>query len=338
MAKKVYIDLKPVLADKNSIIKFVTSDRSDGKTTAIIYTVYDNFKQDGRIGVISRRYVEECNELWVNTLITNLQKVRQTGTITYKGSPKKHGIHIYEDGKEFAVVVPLSRAGSVKSGFDIATHNGLFIDEYTPLNGRYLPEEPTKILELWRTIDRDTFTTYTLVMTNHVTLSNPLFSYFNVIPKDGLTRYQDGRFLLLQIANKGNRNAVANSPLGELVKGTSYYDYAIGGALYSNDVHIMPKHTRNMLNFGISCNGRVYALYTAAGGNIVIDYPDEERPPQLIYTVTANGGKDGGIYLPYARNTFKTLQELFYLSRVYCANEKIYFECVEFWKLMGGKV
>lgn len=338
MVKKVYIDLKPVLADKNSIIKFVTSDRSDGKTTAIIYTVYDNFKQDGRIGVICRRYVEECSNLWVATLITNLQKVRKTGVLTYKGSPKKDGIHIYEDGAEFAVIVPLSRAGSVKSAFDISTHNGLYIDEYTPLNGRYLKEEPTKILELWRTIDRDTYSTYILIMTNHITLSNPLFSYFNVIPKDGLTRYKNGRFLLLQIANKGNRNAVVASPLGELVQDTTYFDYAVGGALYSNDAHIMTKHTRNQLSFGINCSGRIYAFYTAAGGEIVIDYPNEEKPPRLIYTVAANGGKGGGIYLPYARQTFKTLQELFYLSRIHCASEQIFFECAEFWRLMGGKV
>ena len=249
------------------------------------------------------------------------------------GSPKRDGVHLYADGAEFAVCVPLSRAGSVKSAFDVATHKNLYIDEYIPLDGRYLKNEVEAILEIWRTIDRDTWTNYALIMSNHICGTCPLFSYFGVLPRDGISRWKNGRFCMLQVANKGNREQVKLSPLGELVEGAPYGDYAAGGYIIDHSARVMTTHTRVSLNYGISAAGKKYALYQAIGGAIVIDYI-KDTPPPLMLNLEPNVGHAGGVYLKYMTDIVKYLKTIYYNSKLFCASEQIYYELADLWKIL----
>lgn len=336
--KKVYINIDQLLNDTDSIIKYCSSDRSDGKTTKIITLAYDTFKETGKIGVIARRWSTDITTMWVNTLFTNLKKMLKRRGVPApvfksKGSPKKDGVHLYADGAEFAVCVPLSRADSVKSAFDVETHKNLYIDEYIPLNGRYFKTEVEAILEIWRTVDRDTWTNYALIMSNHICATCPLFSYFGVLPRDGISRWKNGRFCMLQVANKGNREQVKLSPLGELVEGTPYGDYAAGGFIIDHSARVMTTHTRVSLNYGISAAGKKYALYHAIGGAIVIDYI-KDNPPPLILNLEPNGGHAGGVYLKYMTDIVKYLKTIYYNSKLFCASEQIYYELADLWKIL----
>lgn len=336
--KKVYINIDQLLNDTDSIIKYCSSDRSDGKTTKIITLAYDTFKETGKIGVIARRWSTDITTMWVNTLFTNLKKMLKMRGVSEpvfksKGSPKKDGVHLYADGTEFAVCVPLSRADSVKSAFDVATHKNLYIDEYIPLDGRYFKKEVEAILEIWRTVDRDTWTNYALIMSNHICGTCPLFSYFGVLPRDGISRWKNGRFCMLQVANKGNREQVKLSPLGELVEGTPYGDYAAGGFIIDHSARVMTTHTRVSLNYGISAAGKKYALYQAIDGAIVIDYI-KDNPPPLILNLEPNGGHAGGVYLKYMTDIVKYLKTIYYNSKLFCASEQIYYELADLWKIL----
>lgn len=338
-AKKVYINIDIALNDRDAIIRFISSDRSDGKTTHIIAQAFDTFSNYGKIAVIARRWVNDITDLWLDTLFTNLRKVREVGELTRKGSPKKSGVKLYNNGKCFAVVIPLSRAGSVKSAFDWATHKNLYIDEYIPLDGRYIKNEVEAILEIYRTIDRDHFDNYVLICSNHITASCPLFSYFNVYPRDGVSRWKNGRFLMLQVANKGNRAAVVASPLGELTAGTAYGDYAAGGLLITHTVNIQTTHTREYMPFYIRHNGALYAFYLGKDASVILDNVpiDKQREDVPIYTTTPNAGTLGGIYLPYAQKLIKRLRGLYYTARIYAASERIFDDCRELWKMLGEK-
>lgn len=336
--KKVYINIDQLLQDEKSLIKYCSSDRSDGKTTHIIKLAYETWQTTGKISVISRRWSNDITTLWVNTLFTNLQKIQAlkgqpVGDLKAKGSPKKSGVHLFADGKEFAVCVPLSRADSIKSAFDVATHKNLYIDEYIPLNRRYVKDEVEAILEIFRTIDRDTWTNYALIMSNHICGTCPLFSYFGVLPRDGISRWKNGRFCMLQVANKGNREQVKLSPLGELVEGTPYGDYAAGGFIIDHSARVMTTHTRVSLNYGMSVAGKKYALYQATGGAIVIDYI-KDSPPPLMLNLEPNGGHAGGVYLKYMTDIVKYLKTIYYNSKLFCASEQIYYELTDLWKIL----
>lgn len=333
MPKKVYINIDKVLAC-NAIFKYVDSDRSDGKTTKLISLAFDNWKASGKITVLARRWSTEITKLYADTLITNLKKVRETGEITHAGSAKKNGIHFYNDGKEFAVLVPISRASAVKSAFDVATHCNLYIDEYVPIDGRYVKNEVEAILELFRTIDRDTFTNYILVMSNHATESNPIFNYFEIFPKVGLTTYKSGTFAHLRVKNKGNINQVKLSPIGLLTDGTPYGNYAGGGIISDYSNVECPEHEKNTMPYALRINGKLYQLFVgrkAAKDGYVLDYATANYG--FVYVVDLKERRQGDVAL-IDTTAHDHLISLARNARLYVANVRIFEDTIKLWKLL----
>lgn len=337
MAKKVYINIDQLKSDGAALLCYVASDRSDGKTTHCISLAYDEYRASGKIGVMARRTCGEVTNLLAQTLFTNLRKVRKTGKLTARGTPKRDGIHLFEDGKEFAVLIAMSRAGKVKSSFDVATHKNLYFDEYVPLDGRYLKDEAEAILEVYRTIDRDSYTSRIWIFANHITATNPVFRYFDIIPRDGLSRHKNGRFLLLQCANAGNRDAVAASPLAELTAGTAYLRYALGGTLDKAGNMIQPTHWREHLPFLLRGQNGLYALFYARDG-LVLDRAANE-PLTAVYTVKTTNGRDGGIYIgsDTARPVRDALRARFFQSCVFMASETVFEDTKDIVKAIVGK-
>lgn len=334
MTKKVYINIDQVKNDKRAFFKYISSDRSDGKTTHAISMTWDNFHECEKIGVLSRRYTGDITKNYCETLLTNLRKVRECGDLDFDGSPKKDGVRFYEDGKQFALAVPLSRADSIKSALDVATHKNLYVDEYVPLTARYFKGEVEAILEIYRTIDRDTFTNDIYVFSNHITISNPIFTYFNIIPRNGISHYQNGRFVLLQVANKGNREAIATSPLGELTEGTQYYDYATGGTLTPVNHLIEATHSRERLPFVIECGGNLFGLYHGNDGFVLA--PAEQRKNDRLYSTQPNGGKSGSIYLGADKNRLHAMRALFHMSKILADSETTLYNAADIWKMFAG--
>lgn len=336
--KTVYIDISAAEKDTDAIIKYIDSDRSDGKTTHMIRRAYDGMKQHGKTAVLARRYKGDITKTYIEQLFANLRKVRpECGELTMTGSPEKDGVFLFSDGVRFGHVVPLSRAGSVKGAFGAETHHDLYMDEYVPLDGRYLKNEVTAILEMWFTIDRRTYSNSIYVFSNHPTTSNPLFSYFKVVPRVGLSRWKHGRFLLLRVVNKGNREQIEQSPFGELIDGTPYAGYAYGGkGITSNDRLICPTHGRGRMPV-VVVDAAPVGFYSAGGDRIVVDYVRERRTEDTIYTTTRNAGHGGGIYLPLNKSLTYSLRIMFLSSKLMFANEQVLFDCQELFKILGGK-
>ena len=304
MTKTVYIDTSAAEADERSIFKYVDSDRSDGKTTAAIRLCYDAFVATGKAGVIVRRYAGEAGKLYAETIVSNLKKVREIkGEIRINGSPKKDGVSIFIDGERLALLVPLSRAGAIKSTLDKSEFGDIYIDEYVPIDGRYLKDEPEKILELYNTVDRRTFSTQVWFFSNRPTASNPIFAYFSVRvpPPYGVSRWKNERLLILRIKNRGNMEQMKKSPLGELVEGTPYEDYIAGGSTIreTNALPVRAKGAATRTNIVFALPGTFVGVYRAVDGRaITLVKIDQPRAGDVIYelaTTPAVGNKS--IYL-----------------------------------------
>lgn len=337
MKKTVYIDVEKARAHPRALYIYVDSDRSDGKTTAMVRMAYDDFQETGKTAVCVRRFVGALTSLYMRTICNNLRKVRPNcGELTFSGSPKRDGISLFEDKKRFALFIPLSRADGVKGALDKDEYGNIYMDEYTPLDGRYIPKEMTLINSLWETVDRRHYTTRFWFFSNHLTASNPVLNFFHVIPRNGLSEWQGGRFLMLRVANKGNREQMRESPFGELMRGTGYEEYAFeGGALHSVRNFIEPKHGRTRLPFVIRCGG-VYGLYVGEFG-LVVDYA-EAKPNERVYTVEKNAGKAGGVHLSRNADLLHYLRVRFLQSEIMFAAENILDACQPLCKLLGGEL
>ena len=337
MKKTVFINVEKAREDTRAIFKYVDSDRSDGKTTAMIRMAYDEFKATGKAAVCMRRFVGALTKTYMMTICDNLRVVRpDCGKLTFSGSAKKEGISLAEDGKPFALFIPLSRADGVKGALDKKRIGNMYFDEYTPLDGRYLKDEVKLILSIWETIDRRTYTTTAWFFSNHLATSNPLLNFFHVVPQNGISRWQNGRFLMLRVANKGNREQMRMSPFGELVEGTGYEDYAFeGGALNPVKRFVTPKHDKTRLPFTIRCNG-TYGLYMGEYG-LVVDVA-EPRAGEKVYTVEKNAGTQGGTHLSANADLLHYLRVRFLQSQITFANDLILYNCQDLCKLLGAKL
>ena len=337
MRKTVYINIDAAVNNTDAIIKYIDSDRSDGKTTHIVRMSYDNMHECGKMGVVARRHKGDITKTYAETLLDNLRVVRpNVGELTFTGSPARDGIFLFEDGTPFAQVIPLSRIDSIKSTLDQKRHKNLYIDEYVPLSGRYLKNEVTDILETWFTIDRRTYTNDIYVFSNRPAISNPLFAYFKVIPRIGLSTWKNGRFLLLRVVNRGNREQLKDSPFGELIEDTPYADYAYGGkGAVPVERLICRYHGKERLPFIIKQCDTCFAFYHANNA-LIIDYA-ERTAKDVVYTTQHNAGHNGGIHLSVNSDLIYSLRIMFLSSRIFFASEQILFECDELYKILGGK-
>lgn len=335
-AKKVYISVAPLVQKyPGALLYSVFSDRSDGKTTLIITSIYDEFLKSGKRSVILRRFSAEASAEYCETLLFLLKKTRpDCGKLTFRGSAKRTVVSLFCNGKKFAIVGCVSRGGSLKSALDEGMYKDLYFDEYVPMTGRYEPKEMTTLLEIYRTIDRDTFTSKMFIFSNRITTSCPLFRYYGVKAKKGLSAWRDNSFILLMISNKGNVERVKKSPLWSLTKGTPYANYIDGGTLFDRQHLIKKEHGRARMPFTICSGGGIFGIYYAENG-LIIDTAQRSHPAEALYITEPTGGKNGGIYLPQNKALYTALKSRYHFSEVFYATEEVFEQCEQLDKMLS---
>ena len=333
MAKTVYINLRP-LAREKSIFKMAISDRSDGKTTGAVWLAVESFDESGKSATFCRRFSTEMGTLFFEQIEKALTTKDATGEWAGIGSrdfdfvkpSKKEGVGrlllqpLDSDKKKTALTfAPLSKAGRLKSAFDYETHRHLFIDEYIPLDRRYLPKETEAILELYRTIDRNHFDNYVMICGNKVEKDNPVFQYFNITTwKNGLNTFKNGAFSLLMYHNKGNAKNIEKSAFFDLVRGTPYEEYTGGGFLRTNDALIRQSHSRLCVCY-VAHDGRLFAAYQSEDA-LVFDVARGNMPAPVV-CIEPQAATFGAIWLQNAPDVRALLASYKYDNKLYFANE-----------------
>lgn len=233
-----YYDIAPLFSH-NSYISICFSGRGQGKSFQAKKKIINNFLKKGEQAVYCRRTKAE------------LEKVKDTYFNDIKEFYPKHeftveGFEGYIDGELAIYFIPLSISHSLKSAsFHRVT---LFVfDEYVITKSshtRYLKNEMVLLLDLLETVFRDRSKARVLVLSNAVSFVNPLFSFFDIVPKQGqrFQKFQDGLITLELFSSEKFLEDKMATPWARLVKGTKYGDYAIGNVtLEDTDDFIEPK-------------------------------------------------------------------------------------------------
>lgn len=247
MSNRIYIDLNPLL-NSPAWFKQAITTKGDGKTTALIKTAIKSRQNTGLTPVFCRRYGTELGDQFkrdvLNKIKQHMPDVWKAGDFVWQGNLKKGGLYLINkkepDALPYMHAFPLSMIEKMKSGLDVTTHRNIYIDEYIPLSGRYLPHEVTDILDLYQTVDRDSilkvkpYLNYVICCGNKIGHIPATDLYFNVdhnYNTNALTLYKNGTFAILSYANKGHIQNVKQSPFESLIAGTDYAEYAHGGQL-----------------------------------------------------------------------------------------------------------
>lgn len=249
-----YFSAKPILS-KGCLYNYISSDRSDGKTTNIkIQVVLDYFtNMQKHISMVIRRYKTEMTPAFYNNFLSkalsnidDLQEITEEERETLKIASEyqyryaNDGIEVRKDDDDtwdrMCFFTPLSKAGKTKSHYDTYSERmfKIHFDEYIPLDGRYLPDEMTLLNELYTSVDRDRKVVRLLLYGNKIDLFNPFFNYFDLhidIENAKLRTYRNNTLAVQIYINREHKEAREDDKLSELFSGTKYANYRTGAVL-----------------------------------------------------------------------------------------------------------
>lgn len=148
---------------------------------------------------------------------------------------------------------PLSTEATMKSR-EFPEYENLIFDEWLPLTaGEFLRNEPKKFASALDTVFRlREFNVFCIG--NSSILFNPYFEYFNIYPNLAKEfTYNKERSILIQVISSEEwAETRTNSPLGRLINGTEYADYANENQFTDDDdslVEDKPAKAKNIMVF-----------------------------------------------------------------------------------------
>ena len=343
MAVRHYIDLRP-LWDSGALFCMALSDRSDGKSTAMATQCIKEFDNTGKRPVFSRRFCTEYTADFFDEFVQNIKNAnpellsgRNFDFCKAKKAPQASPARflISKKGSEELTpavdFIPLSMAGRYKSALGYQKNGNIYVDEYIPLDGRYLKDEAQLLLELYRTIDREHFTTRATIAGNKITRFNPVFDFFNIKQwKKGVNMYQNGTFALLVYSSKVNQEINQKSAFSDLVRGTAYEAYNHGEFLHTFAEIVQPKHSK-LCVMRVSHGGKLYGVFVA-GSTLVIDELNGNTTPCVCVCVDVAPPQHYAVWLEQAKGQREILERFKYNNALFFANDSIANKLKGFYK------
>lgn len=345
MSKRIYIDLNPLL-NSPAFFKQAITTKGDGKTTALIKTAIHSRQNTGLTPVFCRRYGTEMGDQFkrdvLNKIRQHMPEVWDSGDFVWQGNLKKGGLYLINkkepDGLPYMHAFPLSMIEKMKSGLDVTTHRNIYIDEYIPLSGRYLPHEVTDILDLYQTVDRDRILTvkpylnYIICCGNkigHIPATDLFFNVDHNYTVNALTLYKNDTFAIFSYANKGHIDDIKRSPFDCLVSGTEYEEYAHGGQLRGLKPQIWKGKTPN---FNIIVKGKGASAVVSFGVNneLIFRLTIAPHAEPLTYQMFTTDPTDnsGYIWLKRCDKLCQNIRKAFAVGRIFFTDKHSAAACL----------
>ena len=241
----------------------------------------------------------------------------------------------YINGEEAIFFIALSTSLKKKSSA-YPKVTSIFFDEYVIATGastRYLKNEMFLFFELLETIfrKRNTPDMRIVLMANAVSYVNPLFTFYNIEP-DPKVRFQKfhNKSICLELFTDATfMEEKKNTRMGQLIRGTSYAEYAIGNVAYEdNSDFIMKKREGSKWEYiaTLKTEGRAVGVWGDLYQNIFhIDENINVQSTTHNYTLTSDDIEEGFINIKTGRDNWriKHLKRAHHESRLFYVNQDI---------------
>lgn len=295
-----YFDIEPIMS-RNALMTFIISSRGAGKTYSSKQRILRRFQKTSEQFLFLKRFETE-----LEATVTSFWDDCLTDKRLFRFHKNRYQIGHREtdhddEGNEveeitwrnFGYASALSTTSKLKgiSPQDVKT---VLWDEFIPYDGRYLPGEGTRLLDVMETVGR---------MKDDVRLiatgNKNEDGYYPVFHELGLPKTSDfednrvysfkgGEVVVYSFTNDEYIRAKSKTKLGKVAKGTSYYESMIKNVKTSNFSELMmtkPKNVKPL--FTIVVTGE---FYNVAFTRISRDIPtgifieNTNRPLDKIYT------------------------------------------------------
>lgn len=243
------------LLSRNKLFNFVIGNRGGGKTYNAKRWCINDYLKRGKQFVWVRRYKQELKK--VGQFFADIAAAFPDHELEVKGK------QALIDGKVAGWFVNLSTASQEKS-VSYPNVNKIVFDEFIIDKGavRYLTNEVECFLEFYETVARLRDDVRAVFLANNVSVVNPYFLYFGVMPKPGQRFTSKGQVLIEMVANQEFISAKYNTRFGQLIRGTTYAQYAVENeALRDNDDFVEQKPDTAHYRGTISYKGKYYGIW-----------------------------------------------------------------------------
>lgn len=297
-------------ASYNCLFNFIIGNRGAGKTYGALRRCVSRWLKTGAQFVYMRRMKTELKPL---TTANNGRLFDAVAREFPDHELKAHGNMLYCDGKVMGYGIPLSTSSILKSDSFPGVREIVF-DEFIIDNTRtyhYLPDEVRKFQDAYETIarpgnDPDRPDTRVWFLSNAVTISNPYFAEYGLMPPHNgdIQRFGPTRDILVQsVANEALKERKKGTRFGRMIAGTNYEAYAYDNEwLLDDDSFVERKTQRSQYFMSLRYMERWYGIwYDSLQGlyyvsdNVNLQYPvqasattDDQRPNTMLFKGRTN--------------------------------------------------
>lgn len=293
-----YFDIEPVLS-RNALMTFVISSRGAGKTYSNKKRILRRFDKKKEMFLFLKRTETELEAtvdgFW-DDMATQKRVFKHVKNRFYIGDRAVDKDDEGNDVEEitwhlFGYSAALSTIAKLK-GISPQNVKTVLWDEFVAYDGRYLPNEGTRLLDIMETVGR---------MSDDVRLigtgNKNEDGFYPVFHELGLSKTSDfednkiysfkgGEVVIYSFTNDEYIKAKSKTKLGKVAKGTSYYEAMIDNkkqSSFSELVVSKPKYLRKL--FSIISKGETFNVsFILIKGATGIYIEASNKPLQRIYT------------------------------------------------------
>ena len=310
MDKNLYYDPNKMLS-YNRILNFIIGARGIGKSYSMKKYPIKRFIKHGEQFIYVRRYKPELKK--VSNYFNDIMQEFPEHTFKIKGRE----FHI--DGKLAGWAIPLSSWQSEKSNAypNVTT---IIFDEFIREkdNSGYLPNEVSSLLNLMDTVFRDRENVRTICLSNAVSVVNPYFLYFDLVP-DITKRFNANDDIVVEIPDsKDFSEQRRKTRFGKLIDGTEYGEMSLDNTFINdNQVFIEKRSKDSRFQFAVIYNGMTIGVWVDVDKGLMYLSHDYDPSSKMIFALSTDDLSENAMMMANWKNNF-------YLTRMVRAFMKGY--------------
>ena len=282
MDKSLYYNPNKLLS-YNRILNFIIGARGIGKTYGYKKFCINRFLKHGEQFIYLKRY---------KTDVKGVEQFFDTVSQDFpESSFKVKGRELYIDDKLAGWVMPLSSWQSVKSR-EFPNVCTILYDEFLlekSSKQSYMQDEPKALLNFMDTVIRNRDNARCICMSNAVSVVNPFFLYFNLIPNID-KRYNAYESIVVEIPDSVDfTEERKKTKFGKLIDGTDYGDFSLGNEFVNDSqVFIEKRSKESKYQFSVIYNGMTIGVWVDAEKGLLYLSNDYDPDSKKVFALSTD--------------------------------------------------
>jgi hypothetical protein len=297
MDKSLYYDPNKLLS-YNRILNCCIGARGIGKSYGFKKHVVNRFLKHGKQFIYLRRYKGELTKLpqFFNDIKNEFPNTEF----------KVKGRQLFINGKQAGWGIPLSAWQSEKSNAypDVET---ILFDEFIREkdNSGYLPNEVPALLNFMDTVFRDRENVRCVCLSNAVTIVNPYFLYFSLIPNIN-KRFNAYDSIVVEIPDSKDFSAARRqTKFGALIDGTEYGEMALDNNFVNDSQVFIDKRSKNSRFIcSVVYNGMTFGIWVDSDIGLMYLSTEYDPSSKLVFAMTTEDLDENTMLMSNWKNNY----------------------------------